>query len=191
VFVRLEFECGQLSLSCLSQHDSNTHPNPSSPCIPPVVPRRAHRDCVALCCLCTYALTLARPTAQVYDPDRLEEMLEASTTEFCTRHVEVQWLGDRPSPDFAAWSVAELKSFLEREAIDLSKMREKSELRDACRGTLPFAPNGQLARCVAPRPWSLPAALCTLGLSPRGETPFSPRAEMPDFHRRRVAHHSL
>lgn len=68
------------------------------------------------------------------------------TTEYCSEHVEIRWLGDQTAPPFSTWSVGQLKDFLLNENIDFSTMREKSELIGACKSTLPYANNGELAR---------------------------------------------
>ena len=83
----------------------------------------------------------------MYEPDLLDEMLNTATAEFCSKHVKIRWIGDQMAPDFSTWSVGQLKEYLTTKGIDFTTLREKSELRDACRGTLPYANNGEIARC--------------------------------------------
>eukprot|EP00242_Pyramimonas_sp_CCMP2087_P011970 CAMPEP_0198206148 /NCGR_PEP_ID=MMETSP1445-20131203/9679_1 /TAXON_ID=36898 /ORGANISM="Pyramimonas sp., Strain CCMP2087" /LENGTH=776 /DNA_ID=CAMNT_0043878719 /DNA_START=210 /DNA_END=2540 /DNA_ORIENTATION=+ len=90
--------------------------------------------------------TMSCPRLQVYDPNELDEMLTAATTEICSEQVEIKWLGDQTMPTFSGWSVGDLKKHLQAHGRDYASMVEKTEFVESCMATLSLSRTGQMAR---------------------------------------------
>eukprot|EP00242_Pyramimonas_sp_CCMP2087_P012684 CAMPEP_0198199912 /NCGR_PEP_ID=MMETSP1445-20131203/3020_1 /TAXON_ID=36898 /ORGANISM="Pyramimonas sp., Strain CCMP2087" /LENGTH=731 /DNA_ID=CAMNT_0043869823 /DNA_START=481 /DNA_END=2676 /DNA_ORIENTATION=- len=79
--------------------------------------------------------TKSCPILRVYDPERLDEMLNEATSDFCSLWIEVTSVAPA-APDenpLASWSIKDLKELLVNRKIDTREFTEKSELVDACR----------------------------------------------------------